>query len=126
MSTDSIIATFRLDNGLDLHFLDRSRQIADDRWYVCVIVQINIPIQKKWFDASPIDDLKFEDIQHVLGDAVVFEQKKERNFVSGNKKNDVIKEICDNTSETAKRYFGLDHFAAKYILKHYSEKMRQF
>lgn len=124
MSTDNAITTLGLDNGLDLRFIDQSKQIAEDRWYVCIMVRIDIPIQRKWFDDHPIDDLKFKDIQHVLGDSVVFEQKKDRNFVSADKKNNVVKEICDNTLQTATHYFGLDHFAAKYILKRYAEKMR--
>jgi len=124
MSTGSLISTQRLDNGLDLRFLDQSRQIAKDRWYVCVMVQINIPIEKKWFDHQPVDDLKFQDIRHVLGDTILFEQKKDRNFVSATQKDDVIKEIYDTTIDTTKHYFGLHNFAAKYILKTYTEKMR--
>ena len=125
MSTGNIITTYRLTNGLDLNFLDQSRQIATDRWYVCVTVQINIPIEKKWFDHHPVNDLKFQDIHQLLGDMVLFEQKKERNFISADEKNNIIKIICDNTIQTATHYFGLDDFPAKYILKKYTEKMRQ-
>lgn len=124
MSTGSTISTHRLDNGLELTLLDQSRQIAADRWYVCVTVQMNIPLEKKWFDHYPMNDLKFEDMRHILGDTVRFEQKKERNFISDREKDKIIKEICDNTIETAKRYLGLVDFAAKYILKQYTEKMR--
>jgi hypothetical protein len=124
MSTGSMISTQRLDNGLDLTFLDQSRQIAKDRWYVCIAVQMNIPIEKKWFDPHLVDGLKFQDIRHVLGDTILFKQKKDRNFVSATQKDDVVKEIFDNTVDTTKRYLGLDVFPAKYILKKYTEKMR--
>lgn len=125
MSTGSIITTQRLDNGLNLTFFDQSKQIAKDRWYVCVMVQMNIPIEKKWFDHHLVDDLEFQDMRHVLGDTILFEQKKERNFISDDQKNNIIKEICDNTEEIAKCYFSLNDFAAKYIMKQYTEKMRR-
>lgn len=119
-----MIRTQRLENGLDLTFMDQSRQIAKDRWYVCITVQIHIPIEKKWLAPYLVDDLKFQDIRHVLGDTILFEQKKDRNFVSANQKDDVVKDIFDNTMDTTKRYLGLDVFPAKYILKKYTEKMR--
>ena len=125
MSTGSIIGTHRLDNGLDLNFIDRSKPIAADRWYVCVTVQIDIPMDKKWFDRHPVDELKFQHMRRELGERVLFEKKKERNFISTDNKNEIIKELCDNTLETAKHYFGLDDFVAKYILKRYTEKMRR-
>ncbi len=124
MSTDGMLSTHRLDNGLDLVFLDQSRQIAADRWYVCITVQISIPVEKKWFRQGAVDDLKFQDMLHVLGNTVFFEQKKDRNFVSADEKDNLIKEICKNTLETTRHYFARDDFAAKTILKQYTEKHR--
>ena len=126
MSTHSVITTCRLDNGLDLQLLDDSKQIAADRWYVCVRVKMNIPIEKRWFDHHPLDDLQFQHIRRELGDSVLFEQKKERNFISNDQKATIIKEICDSTIETAKQYFNYSDFAAKYIIKQYKEKIRHF
>lgn len=126
MSTSPIIATHRLDNGLDLTFLDQSKQIAADRWYVCVTVQISIPVEKKWFDSQAVDDLKLADMKQVLGNMVLFEQKKERNFVSADIKDDMIKAMCEHTMQTAGAYLGHADFAAKYILIRYNERMRQF
>ena len=126
MSTRSVITTCRLDNGLDLQCLDDSRQIAADRWYVCVRVQMSIPIVKKWFNQYPVDDQQFGHIRHLLGDKVLFEQKKERNFISDDQKSMIIKDICDNSVELAKQYFSHDGFAAKYILKRLAEKTRQY
>jgi hypothetical protein len=126
MSTRSVITTCRLDNGLELQCLDDSRQIAADRWYVCVRVQMNIPIEKKWFDQHPMDDQQFQHIRHLLGDTVLFEQKKERNFISADQKSTIIKEICDSTVEMAKQYLSHDGFAAKYIVKRFAEQTRRY
>jgi hypothetical protein len=125
MSTGSIISTHRLDNGLELTFLNQSRQIAADRWYVCITVQVRIPVEKKWFTHHPVDDLDFQQMRRELGDTVLFEQKKDRNFVSADQKNKIIEEICDGTLKTTEHYLGLATFAARFILKQYAEKMRQ-
>lgn len=126
MSTGRTITTHRLDNGLDIHFVDQSRQIAADRWYVCVRVQMSIPIEKRWFEHHPVDDREFQHIRQTLGDSVLFEQKKERNFISDDEKNAIIDAICSNTMKTAKHYLGHGDFATKYILKQYREKLRLF
>ena len=125
MSTGSIISTHRLDNGLEIIFLDQSKQIAADRWYVRVSVQMNIPIEKKWFHDHPVDDLKLADIRQLLGDTVLFEHKNERNFVSADEKDKIIESFCDHAMETTIQYLGHHDFAAKYILKRYTEKTRQ-
>jgi hypothetical protein len=126
MSTRSVITTCRLDNGLDLLCLDDSKQIAADRWFVCVRVQMNIPIEKKWFGRHPVDDEVFQHIRRKLGDSVLFEQKKERNFISDDQKSTLVKEICDSTVEMAKQYLSHDGFAAKYILKRFAEQTRHY
>ena len=125
MSTDSVISTHRLDNELEIIFLDQSKQIAADRWYVRVSVQMNIPIEKKWFHDHPVDDLTLADIRQLLGDSVLFEHKNERNFVSADEKDNVIESFCDHTMKTTIPYLGHPDFAANYIRKRYTEKMRQ-
>lgn len=106
-----------LKNGLTLLCLDQSKKIAGDRWYVCVLVQITIPVEKRWFHNQPVEQETFQQISRELGKEVVFQQKKERNFVSDDVKGQIIKEICDNVADMGVKYFSHDDFAAKYILK---------
>lgn len=126
MSSERVIGTHQLDNGLALNFLDRSKQIAGDRWFVSVAVQVKVPVEKKWFIDDPMADIDFEHMQRELGAEVVFEQKKERNFMSSNQKDAVIEEICEGTLKTTKDYLGSKNFPAKFILKKFSEKMRKW
>lgn len=120
MSTCTILSR-ELDNGLNLLCLDQSKKIAVDRWYVCVWVQITIPVDEKWFVMHPLDTQTFQQIRKALGQEVIFKQKKERNFVSDDQKMQIINQICDRAVEMGSKYLGRDDFAAKYILKVFSD-----
>ncbi|MCB2145034.1 MAG: hypothetical protein KQI81_01080 [Deltaproteobacteria bacterium] len=102
--------------------MDQSKKIAADRWYVCVTVDVTIPVEKKWFDNKPLDDEQFRQIKGALGETVVFQQKKERHFISDENKGRIVKEIWDNALEMGMRYLSRDDFAAKYILKVFADQ----
>lgn len=118
------VSSCQLKNGLTLLCLDQSRKIASDRWYICVRVRITIPVEKKWFANHPVDGQKFGKIRDALGKEVVFQQKKERNFVSDDQKERIVTAICDRAVETGMKYLGRDDFAARYILKVYADQQR--
>jgi len=124
MTTVSL-ASHKLKNGLTMAFLDKSRKIAADRWYIHIQVEIRIPVQKKWFAKESIDDGQYLAILDTLGEEVVFSQKKERNFVSEEDKDEIVKEICDHALQTGLTYCASDIFAARTILKAFREKKRQ-
>ena len=122
MSSPYLISSHPLQNGLTLSFLDQSRKIAADRWYVCVVIRIDIPLERKWFDDRRLDEMQFQQIKSALGDEVVFEQKKERNFVSADQKDRIVEALCRGAVELAVPYFGHKDFAAKYILRTYNDR----
>ena len=124
MSNDPLFSC-GLKNGLTLLCWDQSKKIAADRWTVCVMVEMSIPVEKKWFVNTPVDEENFRKIRFDLGEAVIFQQKKERQFVSVDKKDQRVKELCDNAEETGRKYLGRDDFAAKYILKVHADQQRR-
>lgn len=119
------ISSHELKNGLVLIFMDESKKIAGDRWYVRVGVSIEIPVDKRWFADGSMDDVRFNQIAEALGEKVVFSQKKERNFVSDDTKEQLIQDICKQTREMGQAYMGSDSFAAKFILKSYAERQQR-
>ena len=119
------LSSHALKNGLTLKFIDESRKIAADRWYVRIWVSIDIPVKKNWFEEASLDKDRFARIAAVLGETVVFRQKKERNFVSDAMKAQVVQDICERTLKTNRPYMGSDSFAAKFILKSYAERQQQ-
>ena len=119
------LLSFNLKNGLTLLGWDQSKKISADRWHVCVTVEITIPVDKKWFGDTPMDEETFRQVRGALGESVVFQQKKERQSIRADQKEQRIKEICDNAEETGMKYFGRDDFAAKYILKVFADHQRR-
>lgn len=113
-----------LKNGLTLLCIDQSKPIAADRWYICVDVQITIPVEKKWFSNHPVDQETFQKISRTLGKEIIFKQKKERNFISADEKGPAVRAICERAEEIGKKYMAKDDFAAKYILKVFADQQR--
>ena len=115
-------SSHEMKNGLVLKFVDESKKIAADRWYVRIRVTIDVPVDKKWFSDETMVDVNFDQVAKGLGDVVVFSQKKERNFVSDDKKEQVVRDVCARTLETGQAYLGSASFPAKFILKSFSER----
>lgn len=123
--TTAPLASHELKNGLTMLLMDNSKKIAADRWYINIRVEIRIPVQKKWFAKDPIDDGQYQKILDTLGEEVVFSQKKERNFISEEAKDQIVKDICDRALQTGLTYCASDTFAARTILKAFRDKNRQ-
>ena len=123
--TTAPLASHELKNGLTMVLVDNSKKIAADRWYIHIRVEIRIPVQKKWFAKDPIDDGRYQEILDTLGEEVVFSQKKERNFISEEAKDQIVKDICDRALQTGLTYCASDTFAARTILKAFRDQKRQ-
>lgn len=119
-----LLLSHRLKNGLTLVCMDESKKIAADRWHVCIRVQVTIPVEKKWFVNPPVNEEDFQQITSVLGSDILFEQKKERNFVSADRKEQIVIDICDSVVEMGDKYVNHIDFAAKYILKVFADPQR--
>ena len=119
------ILSYQLKNGLSLQCLDQSKKIAADRWHVCIWVQMSIPVERKWFVNTPVDEATFQQIGSVLGQEVTLKLKKERHFIADDHKEQIVKEICDSAVEMGKQYFTHEDFAAKYILKVFADQQRR-
>ena len=124
MSTHPLLSC-NLKNGLTLLGWDQSKKTTADRWTVCVMVEMTIPVEIKWFVNKPVDDEKFRRIRSELGESVVFQQKRERRFIRADQKDQLVKEMSDSVVETGVKYLGHDDFAAKYILKVFADQQRR-
>lgn len=113
----NIIEKVDLKNGLTLEIIDRSKKIAADRYYVGIHIRIEVSIDKKWFAEGEISDEKLNCYKELLGETIVFEQKKERNFVEESAKDEVIESLCKSILDHTLIYFNHKDFAKKLILK---------
>jgi hypothetical protein len=71
-----------------------------------------------------VDQETFQNISRTLGKEIIFKQKKERNFIGAEAKVSAVRDICERAEEIGKKYMAKDDFAAKYILKVFTDLQR--
>lgn len=112
------VKTISLDNGLTLEIYDESREIAAKRWVVRMMARIVIPIDSISFPQGQ----NVGEIKDLLGQTVLYEQKKERNFIDEQKKDAVFTSVCDTFLETAGAYLAHADFPRKFVFKKYRDR----
>ena len=122
---EKLIKTLDLKNGLQLKIYDASRTMAGDRWLVSLIARMEIPITKVLEKSDSLPKEKENDIKDVLGERVIFEQKRERIFVDIKEKDSVFQEMNDLFLSSSLDYLSRETFPKQFILKTYKEKMKK-
>jgi hypothetical protein len=122
---EKLIKTIDLENGLQLNVYDASRKLVGDRWLVSLIAKMDVPVTEilKRNGRESIENLN--EIKHMLGDSVLFEKKRERNFVDTAAKETVFKELCDMFLNSSLNYLSKKIFPKQYILKMYKEEVKK-
>jgi dGTP triphosphohydrolase len=122
---EKLIKTMELKNGMKLNFYDASRRLAGDRWLISLIIRMEIPV----VEALITDEEKSMDsvgeIKKVLGEKVLFEQKRERIFVGESEKQTVFEEVYNFFIDSVLGYLSNNAFPKRYVLKKYREKVEQ-
>ena len=119
------LKTIPLNNGLLLHLLDGSKQIAGDRWYVSVRAQIAIPVTEEIIGDINKTKIRIDDLRDVVGQTITFEKKMERNFISEAEKHTIMDGFITSFLQLAATYLNHPDFAKNYILKVFKEKQMQ-
>jgi dGTP triphosphohydrolase len=122
---EKLIKTMELTNGMHLNFYDASRRLVGDRWLISLIIRMEIPVVEVLIN----DEEKFMDsvdeIKKVLGEKVLFEQKRDRIFVSESEKQTVFEEVYNFFIDSVLSYLSNKAFPKRYVLKKYREKVEQ-
>lgn len=116
--------TERLENGLTLNLFDASRKIAGDRWFISILARVEIPVKSGIFDEKGLL-VTVEDARALIGDTVVFEQKRERNFISKDEKEEVISQILRDFLANVVPYLGNEKFPVNFLKKIYKEARKR-
>ena len=120
-----LINTIDLENGLKLNLFDMSRKLAGDRWLVSLIARIEISTKDPLLKEGGASSLNFNEVIKVLGEKLIFEQKRERIYIDEKEKDEVMKEIQDSFLSTSLSYLSRSDFSEKYILKKFNEKIKK-
>ena len=121
----TLIKTMELSNGLKLDFYDISRKLAGDRWYVGMIARIDIPLTDSLLTNQQLSNYSVEEIRNALGEAVRFQQKRERHYIDEREKDDLLKDLMDSFIKRTLNYLSLPDFPGKYILKEFQTYRKQ-
>ncbi|MFO7838488.1 MAG: hypothetical protein R6X08_03165 [Desulfosalsimonadaceae bacterium] len=109
-----------LENGLFLKLYDASRRFAGDRWLVKLIARIPIPVDEVWQQTS--EELpSAAAVKELLGDTLVFEQEKTRNFIDEQEKEEILQSMTEEFFRHALAYLGRPEFGWRCIRRKFRE-----
>ena len=107
----------KLPNGLLIRFLDNSRRVVGDRWYVCLIIEVPIPVKHEYFAGESNPKEAYTKFVHKFGNVYYFRYKKERNFIDEKNVEKLLEQLKDDFLKTNLNYLGNEHFAKMSIKK---------
>ncbi|MBW2598462.1 MAG: hypothetical protein JRC55_07840 [Deltaproteobacteria bacterium] len=132
---EKLIKTMELKNGMTLNFYDASRPLSGDRWLISLIVRMEIPVVEALINDEGKSMDGVDEIKKVLGEKVLFEQKRDRIFVEESEKQTVFEEVYNSFIDSVLGYFSFidsvlgylsnKAFPKRYMLKKYREKVEQ-
>ncbi len=124
MASERKIRTIPLENGEILHIYDASRKVAGDAWLVKLIFRIRIEVTEAQLNGADLKDIRFEELSATLGESVLFEVVRERNFILEHKKAQLIEDFIDDYLNSTCSYISKPHFPLRFILKKYVERLK--
>jgi dGTP triphosphohydrolase len=122
---EKLIKTMNLKNGMKLNFYDASRRLAGDRWLISLLIRMEIPVIESLINDEEKSMDSVDEIKKVLGEKVLFEQKRERIFVGESEKQTVFEEVYNFFIDSVLGYLSNNAFPKRYVLKKYREKVEQ-
>jgi len=122
---EKLIKIMELNNGMKLNFYDASRRLAGDMWLVSLIIRMEIPVVEALINDKGKSMASVGEIKKMLGEKVLFEQKRERIFVEESEKQTVFEEVYNFFTDSVLGYLSGNAFPKRYVLKKYREKVEQ-
>ncbi len=126
-----LVEKIGLKNGLFLNLYDRSRRVAGDRWYVCLVGEIEIAYNRDTLISLKDrigDEVSEGDIDSFIKETkgrIVFEIKKERNFIDEREKDNVFSMLLSSLKKDALPYMNNPSFADGYLINCFKEYIKK-
>ena len=122
---EKLIKTMDLENGMKLNFYDASRRLTGDRWLISLIIRMDIPVVEALMNDEGKSMDSVDEIKKMLGEKVLFEQKRDRIFVGESEKQTVFEDVYHLFLDSVPGYLSTKAFPKRYVLKKYREKIEQ-
>ncbi len=112
----------KLGNGVAFTIIEQSRVIAADRWYVKVVGVVALPLtDAAYAGIAEEDSALLAMVQRHLGETLEHRLVRDRNFVDGAVKDEVVKELVTQLLETVGAYLEVEAFPARLLASKYRE-----
>jgi len=126
VKNERIIDQQKLGNGIQLILFDKSKVTAGDRWLVELRCEAHIPVVEDFWEMTSEDDPKMQaDIRNILGEHLVFESIKQRNFVDERERENVLQEMVRQVYSSMLEYIKRPHFPQEFFKKQYRETRKK-
>lgn len=117
----------KLANGIELHFFDRSRLVAGDRWQVKLECEATIPItEAMWARVENEDTSIFNGVREKLGKSLTFSFTRTRNFVDDRKKQESFDEFVQRVKENMLDYLANPNFPQLLFDQRYAAARKEY
>jgi len=113
---NELIDTIELENGLTLEILDRSKQIAGDRWFVSFAARVEIEVRPELFEGDEISEDQIKGIQALAGEKASYRYENQRNFIDDTEKEKVSRKLKEDFLDSNLKYLSSPNFPKKLIL----------
>ena len=117
---EQAVETVALANGLTLELYDRSRPVAGDRWLVCFMARIVVPVEPRFFDEKSAG-ISLDAVRESVGSHALYVREKKSNFVDAKEKNKEFEKLKGDFLKTSLGYLSHPGFPAKMVLRAYQD-----
>jgi len=111
------IERIALPNGLTVEIYDKSRPVADDTYRVSLIIRIPIEVRPDYFPGRDAYELT----RRIFGPEVVFEYRKDKNFVPAASRRAAFEGLLRDFKAAALEYISRPRFPAGFVLSKYTD-----
>lgn len=122
---EMMVERLDLPNGLSVEFINTSRKVAGDRWYVGLIARIPVPVSRHTLIALPEGSDIADEFLEQTGGIITFELKKERNFIDEREKDRVFEGIHERLKSHVLTYLAHKSFAHGVIRREFEEFLKR-
>jgi len=120
---EKVLKKLDLEKNLHITLYDRSKKLIGDRYQVILVAEMEIPITQFLLENENQISIEIKEFTNVLGDKVVFQQKREKIFVDEREKEELLNTMIDSFISDIVPYLSRSDFPVKFIKKQYKDKL---
>ncbi len=118
---NGILWKIPLKNGLVLEYIDKSRKVTEDRYYLEVVFRIEFRLDRIEACLPNVDQKTLSEMKSVIGKTVVFEKSLSKNFVDEKNMDQIKTEMVESYISSALEYLSQQTFPERFLRKTHRE-----